>query len=161
MKEEIRLLIEDLLTKGSDDDIQVLHQMIVGLKKKNEGHYNSYVGALLNMEKESSSSTCSITVPVSKLIHNSLGIVHGGMTATVIDTAMGTLANMLAPKNLGAVTSQLTIHFLLPINGDTMTATAHILHQGKKTMVVEGYIINEAGKRLAHATGSFYLIDKS
>ena len=161
MKEEITLLTEELLQSGNEDDQQVLFQVLSGLKQKNEGKYSSYVGALLNMEKESTSSTCSVSVPVSKKIYNSLGIVHGGITATVLDTAMGTLANMLTPEGLGAVTSQLNIHNVLPVKGETMTATAQLLHQGKKTMVVEGSVISESGKRLAHATGSFYLIEKS
>lgn len=160
MKEEIRKLTEELIQNGNDDDQNVLYQVLSGLKQKNEGKYSSYVGALLNMEKEITSSTCSVSVPVSRTIYNSLGIVHGGMTATVLDTAMGTLANLLAPEGVGAVTSQLNIHFVLPIKGEKMTAAARILHHGRKTMVVEGTVLSESGKRLAHATGSFYLIEK-
>ncbi|MEW9501424.1 PaaI family thioesterase [Jeotgalibacillus marinus] len=160
MKEKIPQLIDEILMNGSNDDLAVLHQVLIGLNRKNEGKYSSYVGALLNMEKESTAASCSVSVPVSRMIYNSLDIVHGGITATVIDSAMGTLANLLSPDGLGAVTSQLNIHYLLPVKGANMTATAHILHQGRQTMVVEGTVINEDGKRLAHATGSFYLISK-
>ncbi|TDL35152.1 PaaI family thioesterase [Jeotgalibacillus sp. S-D1] len=161
MKEEIRSLTEELFEHGAEDDLAVLHQILTGLNDKNKGKYSSYVGALLNMQKECTASTCTVTVPISKTLFNSLGIVHGGMTATVIDSAMGTLANLLAPEGFGAVTSQLNIHYIHPVNGENMTAAAQILHQGRNTMVVEGYVLNAAGKRVAHATGSFYLIEKN
>ncbi|PPA72165.1 PaaI family thioesterase [Jeotgalibacillus proteolyticus] len=158
MKDELRLLTEELLAQGSEDDLNVLHHILLGLKGKNEGYYSSYVGAILNMKKEITPSSCSVKVPITKALNNSLDIVHGGMTATILDTAMGTLANLLAPEGYGAVTSQLTIHYLLPVQGEEMAAEAHIIHQGNKTMVIEGVIFSPEGKRLAHATGTFYLL---
>ena len=97
MKDDISQLANEILLNGSEDDLSVLYQVLVGLKQKKEGKYSSYVGALLNMEKESTSTSCSVTIPYQNC-YNSLGIVHGGITATVLDSAMGTLANLLAPE---------------------------------------------------------------
>ncbi|KIL47597.1 PaaI family thioesterase [Jeotgalibacillus campisalis] len=160
MKEDLRDLTENLLTYGTKEDLSVLKQVLTGLNDKIDKKHTSYTSALLNMNKDVKSASCVVKIPVSSTLHNSLGIVHGGMSATLLDTAMGSLANHLAPEGMGAVTSQLNVHFLKPITGEEMTATASILHQGRKTMVVEASIKNPSGEIAAHGTGSFYLIKK-
>ncbi|MGD7043563.1 PaaI family thioesterase [Jeotgalibacillus proteolyticus] len=159
MKEDVRHLTNKLLTDGTQEDLTVLKQILTGLNDKINKKHTSFTSALLNMERNVEEKSCSIKMPVSSTLHNSLGIVHGGMSATLIDTAMGALANQLAPEGMGAVTSQLNVHFVQPISGEEMTATASILHQGRKTMVLEASIMNPDGKIAAHGTGSFYLIE--
>ncbi|MDG5470171.1 PaaI family thioesterase [Jeotgalibacillus sp. ET6] len=159
MKEDLQQLTNKILTDGTQEDLTVLKQILTGLNDKINKKHTSYTSALLNMKRNVDSDSCTVKIPVSSTLHNSLGIVHGGMSATLLDTAMGALANQLAPEGMGAVTSQLNVHFVQAIAGEEMTATACILHKGRKTMVLEASIMNPDGKIAAHGTGSFYLIE--
>ncbi|WP_166786819.1 PaaI family thioesterase [Jeotgalibacillus salarius] len=144
----------------NEDEKNIIEQVLKGFESKRQGTSTSYVSAMYAMEHEFDGETLSITMPVTPIVYNSLGMMHGGITATAIDTAMGMLANKIAPSNKAAVTSQLNLHYTAPIYGGIVRAYAKIIHHGSKSMVIEGWIETDAGKRAAHATGSFYLIDK-
>ena len=104
--------------------------------------------------------TCEITVPLNPVWNNSLDIVHGGVTATLLDTTMGTVVNAILPEGYVAVTNQLNIHYIAPGIGDTLHCKAEIIHHGSKTMIIEGETYRSDGKKIAHATGTFFIIQK-
>ncbi|TFE03607.1 PaaI family thioesterase [Jeotgalibacillus sp. R-1-5s-1] len=145
---------------ASEEERQIIEQVVKGLADKREGRFTSNVSALFNLEADNGEELLTLHMPVTPMLYNSLGIVHGGVTATAIDTAMGTLANRTVPEGFGAVTSQLTIHYTAPVSGTEVTAHARIIHRGSKTMVLEGWLTGSDQKRMAHATASFFLIPK-
>jgi uncharacterized protein (TIGR00369 family) len=112
------------------------------------------------MERTFDQDTCEITIPINPILNNNLNILHGGITATVLDTAMGSLANHHLPEGYGAVTNQLNIHYTAPGTGASLRCKAEILHQGSKTMVISGEAYRSDGKKIAHATGTFFIIEK-
>ncbi len=68
-----------------------------------------------------------------------LGILHGGVTATLLDTAMGMASRTLAPADHHVVTVQLNVNFTRPAwNGETVTAVGEVQHAGRQTAVVRG-----------------------
>jgi uncharacterized protein (TIGR00369 family) len=89
---------------------------------------------------------------------NIANYVHGGITAYIADSAMGTLVNALLPPDCGAVTSDLNIHYLAPGQGQHLVADAVLLHMGKRTAVTECKVRNDAGKLIAMVTASFAII---
>ncbi|WP_227395634.1 PaaI family thioesterase [Jeotgalibacillus aurantiacus] len=143
---------------ASEEERKIMEQVVNGLIDKRKGLYTSNVSALFNLKAENEEEILTIHMQVTPMLYNSLGIVHGGITATAIDTAMGTLANRAAPEGFGAVTSQLTIHYTASVSGPHVKAHARIIHTGSKTMVLEGWLSGPDNKRLAHATASFFLI---
>lgn len=100
--------------------------------------------------------TCIITVPINPLLNNSLDIVHGGITATILDTAMGSLAISLLPDGYAAVTNQLNIHYIAPGIGNTLRCKAEVIHQGSKTFVISGEVYRSDGKKLPMPQVLFY-----
>jgi uncharacterized protein (TIGR00369 family) len=160
MKEKLVQLLEECLENGTETDIEVLRQAIIGVQRKMNEKNESYVDGLLHMERKIEGKSCEIVIPINPLIHNSFHIAHGGITATLIDTAMGTLVNVLLPKGYGAVTNQLNIHYLSPGIGEHLRCKAEIVHQGSKTMVVSAEAFRSDGKKVAQATGSFFVIEK-
>ncbi|RDI47583.1 PaaI family thioesterase [Falsibacillus pallidus] len=161
MKEELHDLLNDCINDAAEDDLLAIKQLLEGVKRKQHGLNGSYIGSILHMEKTvTENDRFSVTIPINEVTSNSLGILHGGITATVLDSAMGTLANILLPEGFGAVTSNLNIHYISPGLGNTITATATIVHKGSKTMVVEGEVLRDDGKKIAHCTGTFFVIKK-
>ena len=56
------------------------------------------------------------------------GVLHGGVTATLVDVAVG-LA--LAHRGYKATTVELKINYLRPVTGRKVTARSHLLRIGK------------------------------
>jgi uncharacterized protein (TIGR00369 family) len=162
MKNTLQQLLDKLIEKGSESDLSALAYILEGFEKKIDNKYSQYIDGLLHMERkiDQEKKTCEITVPLNDVWNNSLGIVHGGITATLLDTVMGTVINAILPEGFGAVTSQLNIHYIAPGIGETLTCKAEIIHQGSKTAVVLGEAFTADGKKIAHATGTFFIIHK-
>ncbi|WP_456271655.1 PaaI family thioesterase [Bacillus sp. AK031] len=160
MKEELKNLLHECIENANDADLNVIKQMLQGVRRKQDNYNGSYIGAALAMERTTGEDTCEVTIPVTPFTYNSLEIVHGGITATLVDSAMGTLANILLPEGFGAVTTNLNIHYLAPGRHGNLTAKAALVHKGSKTLVVDGKVVNDEGKTVAHCTGSFFVVKK-
>ncbi|SHF79110.1 Thioesterase superfamily protein [Caldanaerobius fijiensis DSM 17918] len=87
---------------------------------------------------------------------NTIGIAHGGVTATLLDAAMGTAA-FTTGKDV--VTLEMKVNFLAPGKiGSVATAEGRVLHYGNKTIVTEGKIFDENGGLMALATGTYFVM---
>jgi uncharacterized protein (TIGR00369 family) len=160
MKAELRQLLETCIETGSENDLHSLAFLLNGFKDKINQNRSTYIDALLQMERKIDENSCEITIPVQPIHHNTLDIVHGGITATVLDTTMGSLANYILPEGYGAVTNQLNIHYIAPGIGDSLHCKAEIIHKGTKTIVISGEAYRSDGKKIAYATGTFFTISK-
>jgi len=160
MKEDLRHLLETILQNGSEEDLEVIKQLLEGVENKIKRNRRTYIDGILHMETNFTEDSCEITIPISPVINNNLNIVHGGITATVLDTTMGVLANRLLPEGYGAVTNQLNIHYIAPGIGDALNCKAEVIHKGTKTMVISGEAFRSDGKKIAYATGTFFMIKK-
>lgn len=152
--------MERILGSATSEDIQILSDFLTNLEKKQQGEFTTYLMAGLNMRREITADTCKVTIPNTSFIHNSIAIPHGGILAVLLDTAMGILANSKCQPGFGAVTANLSIHYLAVTNDETISAEARIVRAGKHTIVVEGNIFQKDGKHIATSTGSFFIIPK-
>lgn len=159
MKERIYSLIEQSLQQADETELKILEQILEGYVEKIEGK-GTYIGRLLQLERTISENACEVHMPITGLTNNSLNIVHGGVTATALDSAMGSAAYTATPEGYATVTSNLNIHYVAPGKGDQLAVKARVLHKGSKTIVVEGEALREDGKKVAHATGTFFLIKR-
>lgn len=160
MKKELESMLHKFLEKATGTDENALAHVLEGMNNKLEGRTATYIGGILHYEKNPDKTVWEVTMPINPALYNSLDIVHGGLTATLADTAMGTLANSLVPEGFGAVTSQLNIHYLTPGTGEFLRCRAEVAHQGKHTMVASAEVFRSDGKKAAQATGSFFIIEK-
>lgn len=160
MKDKLITLLESCLENGSADDLNAISYFLEGLQRKIKMGNLSFIDQFLHMDSKFGENSCEITIPLNPVLNNSFDIVHGGVTATLLDTAMGTLANYLLPEGYGAVTNQLNIHYIAPGIGTSLRCNAEIIHRGNKTMVVSGEVHRDDGKKIAHATGTFFVIKK-
>ncbi|MCU6598985.1 PaaI family thioesterase [Peribacillus frigoritolerans] len=98
-----------------------------------------------------------LKMPVLSTKLNLNGTLHGGVYATLLDIVLGANIRKLAVDPL--VTVNLNISYFAPaVEGETVIATARILHQGYKIATAEGEISNGDGKLLAKATGTFKIL---
>ncbi len=88
-----------------------------------------------------------------------LGIAHGGVIATLLDSAMGMDATRSAPPDHYLVTAQLNVHFIRPaLEGETLRASSEIRHGGRKTAVAQGEVRTSAGDLVATASATFVYV---
>ena len=87
--------------------------------------------------------------------YNPIGLVHGGLAATLLDSAMGCAVQTLLPAGVGYTTLEVKVNYVRPMTRDTgrVLAEATVLHRGSRVATAEGRVFAEdTGKLLAHAT---------
>lgn len=156
--DNIKRQFQRILDNSSPEDLDILSDFLQNFEKKQQGGFNTYLSASLNMTRETVPEYSAVSIPNTALIHNNLDIPHGGILAVLLDTAMGTLANSKCSKGMAAVTTTLTIHYLAVATETEIKAEARMIRQGRHTMVIEGNIYETNGKHIATATGSFFLV---
>ncbi|MER3429607.1 MAG: hypothetical protein C4325_05310 [Blastocatellia bacterium] len=83
------------------------------------------------------------------------GILHGGVTATLIDTAMAFAVRTRLPDDVPTATIDLTVHYLRPHAKGTATCLARVLRAGQKIFTVTAEVKNEEGKLIATALSTY------
>jgi uncharacterized protein (TIGR00369 family) len=92
---------------------------------------------------------------------NPLGIVHGGVVATLLDSAMGCAVHSRLPKGRGYTTLEVKVNFLRALTERTgpVRATGRVVHLGRTTATAEATLADAAGRLLAHATTTCLVFD--
>lgn len=83
------------------------------------------------------------------------GVLHGGVTATLIDTAMAFAVRTRLGVMDATATIDLTIHYLRPHLSGTFTCTAKVVRAGKRIFTVSAEVHNEEGKLIATAISTY------
>ena len=79
----------------------------------------------------------SLRLPVRPLVFQQYSYVHGGAIGALMDTATGMCSvTMVGPDEM-ALTSELKINFLSPGEGDFLIATARVIKDGKRLIIME------------------------
>lgn len=83
------------------------------------------------------------------------GVLHGGVTATLIDTAMAfAVRTRLAPTD-NTATIDLTVHYLRPHFNGAFTCTAKVVRAGKRIFTVSADVVNEDNEHIATAVSTY------
>ena len=85
----------------------------------------------------------------------STGVVHGGLAATLLDSAMGCAVQTTLPAGAAYTTPELKVNFTRAITGETGRVLAHanVLHRGSCVATAEGRMVAESdGTLLAYGT---------
>jgi uncharacterized protein (TIGR00369 family) len=91
--------------------------------------------------------------------YNPIGVVHGGLAATLLDSAAGCAVQTLLPVGTGYTTLDLSVHYLRPITTDLgpLTAVGTVLNRGRRTALGSAEVRDGSNRLLAHATSSCML----
>ena len=88
---------------------------------------------------------------------NPAGTVHGGVLATLVDTAMGTAVRSATDDGDVPATSQLTVTYLRPGKPGRLEVTARVRTRGEHLTVCEADV-EQDGRSLVHAVATFALL---
>ena len=91
--------------------------------------------------------------------HNGIGIAHGGLAATLLDSATGCAINTMMPAGRIFTTLEMKINYVRPIRADvgTVRCEARVIHAGGRVATAEGRVVDDEGKLYAHGTATCML----
>jgi uncharacterized protein (TIGR00369 family) len=85
---------------------------------------------------------------------NPAGTVHGGLAATLLDSAMGLAIQSTLEKGVAQTTLEFKISLVRPITPDTgpIRAEGTVMSRGRRVGTAEGRLTDGTGRLLAHGT---------
>jgi uncharacterized protein (TIGR00369 family) len=113
------------------------------------------IGALMNFAlAEIETGRAVFTVEPAEYHYNPIGMVHGGLAATLLDSAMGCAVQSTLPAGVAYTTLEIKVNYVRAMTTETGTVRceAKTIHVGGRTAVAEGKITDADGKLYAHGT---------
>jgi len=113
------------------------------------------IGALMNFSPvEVSEGRAVFSVEPAEYHYNPLGVVHGGLAATLLDSAMGCAVHSALPAGAWYTTLEIKVNFVRAMIAETgvVRCEAKLIHLGGRTATAEGRVVDAAGKLYAHGT---------
>ena len=90
---------------------------------------------------------------------NPIGSVHGGIIATLLDSAMGLAVGSKLTAERGYTTLELKVNYVRGVTVDTgrLRVTGHVVHLGRQTALAEAHLMDASGKLLSQASSTCLL----
>jgi uncharacterized protein (TIGR00369 family) len=99
---------------------------------------------------------CTLKMPFRPEISNGHGAIHGGVLATLADSAMAFALSTNFDGEMGFATADLTIHYFKRARTD-VTARARVVKKGKRINVGTIDLYDDGGDLVATVLTSFLL----
>jgi uncharacterized protein (TIGR00369 family) len=119
--------------------------------------FHSEVGFTIQ-PKETRDGVCVVRGVVEPRHLNINQVVHGGVYATILDTAMGGAVVTLLGEDEVTATTSLYIEFIRPARrGERLWARGEVVRRGRHLAFVEGNLHDHQDRRLSQAHGTWYI----
>ena len=78
---------------------------------------------------------CHIRLPFSDRVSQQHGLFHGGLIATIADSAGGYAAMTLCPAGTEVLTVEYKVNFLAPAKGSEIVAMGRVIKAGRRLII--------------------------
>jgi uncharacterized protein (TIGR00369 family) len=94
--------------------------------------------------------------------YNPIGVVHGGIAMTLLDSAMGCAIHSHMPAGAAYTTLEAKTHLVRAVSADTgvLRAIGKAVHLGSRVATAEARLVDAAGKLYAHATATCLILSE-
>ena len=119
------------------------------------------IADLMNFDLvEVSDGFAVFTVEPAEYHYNPIGVVHGGLAATLLDSAMGCAIHSTLPPGVVYTTLEVKVNFVRALTMQTglVRGEAKVIHAGARTATAEARLIDASGKLYAHGTTTCLVI---
>ena len=117
--------------------------------------FSKHIGAKV---EEVEPGRAGLFVDVEDVHLNGAGTLHGGVYASLIDTAMG--LSVLALVGVRSATIQMDVHFLGAVSEGRITCRSAVVHRTRRTATAEAKVHDAEGNLVALGTGTFRVFEK-
>ena len=141
----------------SDDTIALSDKQLDQLARyfNDEVTFSRHIGAKV---KEVEPGRSAMTIDVKDIHLNGAGTLHGGVYASLIDTAMG--LSVLALVGVRTATIEMNVHFLGTVSDGRITCHSEVVHRTRRTATAEAKVRDSEGNLVAMGTGAFRVFEK-
>ena len=108
---------------------------------------------------EDGRARCSLTI--DRRHYNPNGVLHGGVTFTLTDVAMGSAVFSTLPKGERTTAMEVQVRFLRAVTGGTLTVEGEVVSRHERIAVTRAEVTDDRGRLVAAATGTFYVFPDS
>jgi len=91
---------------------------------------------------------------------NPIGTMHGGIAATLLDSAMGCAVHTTLPAATTYTSLDISVRYLRPgpLDGSALRAEGRVVHRGRTVRTAEAELTDDKGRVLATATTTCLVI---
>jgi uncharacterized protein (TIGR00369 family) len=88
--------------------------------------------------------------------YNPIGVVHGGLVCTLLDSVCGCAVQSLLAQGVGYTSLEIKVSYLRPVRADSGVLTAHgwVSRPGRRASFAEGDVRTPDGKVVATASST-------
>ena len=119
------------------------------------------MGVLMSIELvEAERGRVVMTCTPGEEHYNPLGIIHGGLLCTLLDTVMGCATHTTLEQGTGYTSIELKVSYLRPVTLDTgaLTATGSVVKDGRRVVFAESEVADADGNLVATASSSLLVL---
>ncbi len=122
------------------------------------------IQATLGMELvEVSDGFAKLQLEPGEHLYGSFNAVHGGVTSTLLDAAMGAAVLTTLDAATGCSTVSLSVHFTRGITARLARVVVQgwVVHRGSRLVTAEARLVDEQGRLLGHGSGTYSLTERA
>jgi uncharacterized protein (TIGR00369 family) len=95
-------------------------------------------------------------------VYNPIGMVHGGLLCTMLDSAAGCSVHTLLPAGVGYSSIEIKVSFLRPVhaNNGELDIRGRALRVGRRIAFAEAHARDGDGELAGHATSSLAVVGR-
>jgi uncharacterized protein (TIGR00369 family) len=110
---------------------------------------------------EAAEGRVTVYMTATEFHYNPIGSVHGGVIATLLDTATGCAIHTTLPVGKGYTSLDLSTRFLRPVTvaSGQLRGEGLVVNRGRTTALAEARLYDAADRLVAHATSTCLLFD--
>ena len=120
---------------------------------------DGFAGRLGVQDDTAEDGQARLALEVTQEHLNPAGTLHGGVLATLVDTAMGLAARSTLGEQDVPATSQLTVAYLRAGGPGRVVVSAQVRKQGEHLLLADADV-EQDGKALVHAVATFALVQR-
>jgi uncharacterized protein (TIGR00369 family) len=104
------------------------------------------------------------SIEPAEWMYNPIGSVHGGIAATLLDSALGCAVHTTLPAGVGYTTLELKVNYVRAMSTTTgrVVAEGNVIHVGGRVATADARLTAEHdGKLLAHGSTTCMILNGS
>jgi len=133
------------------EDDQRLHEMAIGLL--DAVPFASLLGISISRIRR---GEAILSLEVREEFKQNHGVVHGGVIASLIDTAAALAVATVLGAGEASTTIDLTVHYLRPLRVGKVEAKASILREGRSVIVISVEVEHQSSEIIATGMTAFF-----
>lgn len=93
-------------------------------------------------------------------VYNPIGVVHGGLVCTLLDSVAGCAVHSTLPAGVGYTSMEIKVSYLRPVHADTGKLLAHgwVVKPGRRVAFAEADVRAPDGKVIATASSTLLVM---